>query len=150
MNDFEAPFPQANNFEKVLMVINIDDPEKLKDYHYMTIYLDDISDRQVDYYISACIYLGLISRNKEFTDLGNKIRNKIGIEQEAEISRVIVSNEVFGDIYFQQKFLGTELERDDIIDIMKEKLEFNSKAMFERRASTIISWLRWIKSKEEK
>ncbi len=149
MNEFDAPFPQANNFDKVLMVINVEDPEKLKDYGYMTIYLEDVSERQVDYYISACTYLGLITQNKEFTELGKRIRSKVGVEQAAEISRVIVSDEVFGDIYFQQKFLGTELERGDVIEIMKENVSFNSEAMYERRASTIISWLRWIKTQEE-
>jgi len=148
-NEFGAPFPQANDFEKVMMVINVESAEKLKDYKYMSVYLEDISERQVDYYITACTYLGLITKNKEFSELGKKLREKVGIEQMAEVSRIIVSDEVFGYIYFQQKFLGTELEREEIIEIMKERVSFNSDAMYERRASTIISWLRWIREKEE-
>ena len=149
MNEFDAPFPQANNFDKVLMVLNVEKPEKLKDYGFMTVYLEDITDRQVDYYISACTYLGLINKQKEFTDLGNRVRNKVGIEQASEIARILVSDEIIGYIYFQQKFLGTELDKDDIIEIMKEMIVFNSEAMYERRASTIISWLRWINKQEE-
>lgn len=148
-NENGAPFPQANDFEKVMMVINVESPDKLKDYGYMSLYLEDISDRQVDYYITACSYLGLITQNKEFSKLGERVRKKVGIEQMAELSRIVVSDEVFGYVYFQQKFLGTELEKSEVIEIMKERVSLNSEAMYERRASTIISWLRWIKSKEE-
>lgn len=148
-NDYDAPFPQANDFEKVMMVINVDKPEKLKDYNYMSVYLEDISDRQVDYYITACTYLGLINKNKEFSKLGESLRSKVGIEQMAELSRIICSDEVFGYVYFKQKFIGAELDKEEIIEIMKERVSFNSEAMYVRRASTIMSWIRWIKEKEE-
>lgn len=148
-NDFDAPFPQANDFEKVMKVVNVEQPEKLKDYGYMSLYLEDISDRQVGYYITACVYLGLITKNKEFTKLGERLRTMVGIEQMAELSRIICSDDVFGYVYFQQKFIGTELDKEEIIEIMKERVAFNSEAMYVRRASTIMSWLRWIKEREE-
>ncbi len=148
-NEFNAPFPQANDFDKVLKIVNVELPEKLKDYGYMSVYLDDVSDRQVDYYISACIYLGIINKNKEFSRLGERLRNEVGIEQMAEIARIICSDEVFGYVYFKQKFIGTEFDKEEIIEIMKERIEFQSEAMYERRASTIMSWLRWIKEREE-
>lgn len=145
----DAPFPQANDFEKVLLVLNVSEPEKLKDYEYMCVYLNDVSERQVDYYISACVYLGLISKDKTFTPVGNRLREQIGLEQIASLAQIVVSDESFGIVYFQQKMLGIELDNSDIVDIMKEYIDFESEAMYIRRASTISSWIKWIVQHED-
>ena len=148
-NIFNAPFPQANDFEKIKKIINIPDSKKLRDYAYMRVYLNYISDRQVDYYISACVYLALVDKSKVFTELGEALRNLKGVSQEAELSRIVVSDEVFGLIYFLQKFKGKQLDSDEIIEIMHSKMVFKSEAMYVRRASTIVSWLRWIDIREK-
>lgn len=148
-NIFNAPFPQANDFEKIIKIINIPDSTKLKDYAYMRMYLNNISDRQVDYYISACVYLSLVDKSKSFTELGKKLRDLSGVSQEVELSRIVVSDEVFGLIYFLQKFKGTQLDSNEIIEIMHSKMEFKSEAMYIRRSSTIVSWLRWIDMREK-
>ena len=144
-----VPFPQANDFEKIIAIINVDDDTKLKDYSGMGVYLGDISSRQVDYYISACVYLNIINKDKEFTEIGQRLRNLYGIEQKAELARVIVSDEIFGSVYFRQKMLGVKLEREDIIEIMKQYVVFDSEPMYARRASTVISWIKWILNNEE-
>lgn len=142
----EKPFPQANDFEKVKKVLNADEI-KLKDYGAMSILLGDITERQVDYYISACEYLGLID-NKTFTESAVRIRNLIGIYQDVELSKIIVSDEVFGTVYFMQKMVGSELELEEVVDIMKDNVSLSSEAMYLRRASTVLSWIKWINSKE--
>ena len=144
-----VPFPQANDFEKIIAIVNVDDDTKLKDYSGMGVYLGDISSRQVDYYISACVYLNIINKDKEFTEIGQRLRNLYGIEQKAELARVIVSDEIFGSVYFRQKMLGVKLEREDIIEIMKQYVVFDSEPMYARRASTVISWSKWILNNEE-
>lgn len=144
-----VPFPQANDFGKIIAIVNVDDDTKLKDYSGMGVYLGDISSRQVDYYISACVYLNIINKDKEFTEIGQRLRNLYGIEQKAELARVIVSDEIFGSVYFRQKMLGVKLEREDIIEIMKQYVVFDSEPMYARRASTVISWIKWILNNEE-
>lgn len=139
-----APFPQANDFQKVISIINIDDDEKLKDYSSMCVYLGDITPRQVDYYISACIYLGLLDERKVFTELGQHLHVMGATAQIAELARYIISDEIFGTVYFRQKVLGFELGNEDVVDIMKEHIVFESEAMYKRRASTVMSWVRWI------
>ena len=42
--------------------------------------------------------------------------------------------------------LGFELENEDVVDIMKEHVSFESEAMYKRRASTVMSWVRWIEN----
>ena len=139
-----APFPQANDFQKVISIINIDDDEKLKDYGYMCIYLGEISPRQVDYYISACIYIGLLDEHKAFTELGQRLHQMGTTDKMAELARYIISDEIFGTVYFRQKLLGFDLETEDVVDIMKEYIVFESEAMYKRRASTVLSWVRWL------
>ena len=144
-----VPFPQANDFEKIIAIVNVEDDTKLKNYSGMGGYLGDISSRQVDYYISACVYLNIINKDKEFTEIGQRLRSLYGIEQKAELARVIVSDEVFGSVYFRQKMLGVKLEREDVIEIMKQHVTFECEPMYVRRASTVISWIKWINNNEE-
>ena len=110
----------------------------------MCVYLGDITPRQVDYYISACIYLGLLDERKVFTELGQHLHVMGATAQIAELARYIISDEIFGTVYFRQKVLGFELGNEDVVDIMKEHIVFESEAMYKRRASTVMSWVRWI------
>lgn len=144
-----APFPQADDFEKVIAIINIDNESRLKDYDSMCVYLGDVSDRQVGYYTSACMYLNILNKEKEFTEIGKRLRKLRGIEQKAEIARIIVQDDVFGSVYFLQKMSGLKLERAEVVDIMKKYVQFDSEPMYQRRASTIMSWVKWILSNEE-
>lgn len=144
-----VPFPQANDFEKIIAIVNIEDSAKLKDSNAIGVYLGDISSRQVGYYVSACIYLNIINKEKEFTEIGQRLRSMYGIEQKAEFARIIVSDDIFGSVYFRQKMLGIKLGREDVIDIMKQHLTFECEPMYVRRASTVISWVKWISNNEE-
>ena len=149
MNTHLAPFPQANDINKVIKIINIEHEDNLKDYGYMCMYLGDITSRQVDYYISACTYLNLINPNKEFTSLGGELRELTGLEQSVRLAQIIVSDVVFGEVYFMQKFLGIEMSVEDVAERMKKHVTFDSEAMYLRRASTVCSWLRWIAKEEQ-
>lgn len=149
--DRDVPFPQANDFDKVIRILNIDQEEKLGDKQYLSIQLDMITDRQVQYYISACAYLGLINGKKEFTEIAHELRMLNSSEQTVELARLIVSDKVFGKAYFSQKLYNVKLSTEDIIEIMKENnVSFESDAMYKRRAQTVTSWLCWIEESFEK
>lgn len=140
-----VPFPQANDFDKVVRILNIEQEEKLGDKQYISVQLDMLSDRQVQYYISACTYLGLINSNKKFTQIANEIRLLNSSEQTVELARLIVSDKVFGKAYFMQKLLKVKLSTEDVVELMKENgVLFDSEAMYLRRAQTVTSWLAWI------
>ena len=147
----EIPFPQANDFEKVVRILNIDQENKLNEKKYMSAVLDMISERQVQYYISACMYLGLINDNKRFTEIANELRLLNSSEQTVELARLVVSDKIFGKAYFTQKLYKIKLSTDDIIEIMKEAgVNFESEEMYKRRAQTVSSWLTWIDTIFEK
>ena len=140
----EFPFPQADDFSKIVLLVNVDDEDKLKDKNKLGKYLGDIVDRQVAYYLSACQYLGIVDKNKEFTNLGKKIREYDAMRQLVELAKIIVKDDIIGTVYFYQQMLGIELDKSDVIDIMKEYIEFGSEAMYIRRAQTVTKWIEWI------
>jgi len=137
-----APFPQANDFNKVLQLINIEDPEYLKDNSFLSIYLGEITERQVSYYLSACDFLGLLEK-REFTKEGLNIRSLSNKKQIAHLAQILFSDVVFGTIYFTEKLYSMKLDINDVIDIVKEYVELNSEEMYKRRTQTVIAWVDW-------
>jgi hypothetical protein len=138
------PFPQADDFQKVLKIINIANPDDLKQKKSMQIILGDITERQVQYYLNAVMFLGVIDLNKNFTELGIKIRKMNKFEQKIVLSQQIVSNKVFGEVYFSEKVLDIKFSKDEIVGVMKKYLKFQSEEIYYRRAQTILKWLEWV------
>lgn len=142
--DNKFPFPQADDINKVMIILNVADVNSLKDKEKLKISLSDISDRQIQYYLSACMYLGLVDENKMLTPMAVHIRGLNRSEQEIALAQSIVSNNIFGYIYFLEKRLGAKLAREDIIDILKHHISFESDEMYKRRSQTIIKWVKWL------
>lgn len=137
-----APFPQANDFNKVLQLLNIEEPENLKDSNYLAIYLGEITERQVSYYLSACDFLGLIDK-REFTKVGLIIRCLSKKKQIAQLAQIIFSDTVFGTIYFTEKLYSMKLDFKDVLEIVKDNVELNSEEMYKRRTQTVVAWVEW-------
>lgn len=140
------PFPQADDFSKILKIININNPLDIKNNGIMKIILGGISDRQVQYYVTAVIFLGILDPHKNLTNLGSEIRALNEYNQKILICRLIVSNPIFGEVYFSEKILGCTLNREDIVCIMKKYLTYTSEEVYIRRAQTVIKWIEWINS----
>lgn len=146
--DKTIPFPQADDMAKIKKVLSVGEESFLKDVKRMQILLGDITDRQVQYYLSAAAFLGILNSDKTFTDYGRRLRNLNECEQDISLCQKIVSDEVFGEVYFSELILGITLDRDEVIAIMKKKLCFNSEEIYRRRAQTVIKWIEWIHSKD--
>ena len=50
----KIPFPQANDFNKIYLLLNIEDERKLKDKNFLMNYVNLGTERQIAYYLSAC------------------------------------------------------------------------------------------------
>ena len=145
MNDKKIPFPQADDFEKIIEILNVEDEEKLNNKMYLSKLLGNIHERQVAYYMSAAMYIGVVDTDKKFTEYAKSLRKMSGPVQIAELALRVVSNPIFGRVFFLEKILDTELDLDDIIEIMKENnIYFESEAMYKRRAQTVLGWIKWI------
>lgn len=93
------PFPQANDFEKVISVLSSEEDE-LDNYAIMSKTLGDLENRQVDYYISAAKYLGLIDDSKKFTEDGRKIRMMFPVQRSIALAGLILKDDIFSRVYF--------------------------------------------------
>ena len=149
MNHSE-PFPQANNLEKVISLLNVDKEENLAVNAVLEPLLGVSNSRQVCYYLSAGRYIGFIGEGRTFSELGHKLRSMCPTEQKAEIARIIVADPVFGTVYFRQKMLGFIFDHDDITSIMKAcGVIMETEKMYIRRGSTISSWIKAIYEMEQ-
>lgn len=146
----QIPFPQADDMSKIFKIINIDNSDDLKNTASMQIVLGDISSRQVQYYLDAAAFLSIIDEKKEFTSFGINLRKLNTYEQKILVAQKIVSNDVFGEVYFSELILGVKLEKEEIVSLMKNKVKFNSNEIYNRRAQTVLKWVEWINLNDER
>ncbi|REC50441.1 transcriptional regulator [Chryseobacterium piscium] len=150
----EIPFPQANNFERVINLC-----ELLKQKEFITkeeiTSNYDFDARQTDYYINAGKYLGVLQIGRDpgtnqigcfLTNKGKQIFNINIVDRQKEFVKIIVAHSAFKktlELYFE---LGEMPSKNEIIDIMKSSNLYNidSDSTYFRRASTIIGWINWI------
>lgn len=105
------------------------------------IILDVSSDRQVRYYYSSLIYIGLVKSNKQLNDETLAVKNDISKLKKLVIQKLL-EKDLFKKLY--EEFKNKELCNDLIIDEVKK---INSKLNMDtikRRASTIKAWIEWI------
>lgn len=146
------PFPQANSFERVINLC-----ELLLDNSQTKNYITDnymFDKRQTDYYTRACMYLGLVQKEKNMdnkvifslTELGKSILSKKYKQRQLMLVSQILSHEVFNNILRQYFLDGVMPDDQSIVNNMKKCKLYNIKedSTYIRRASTIKGWLEWI------
>ena len=140
-----APFPQADDFNKIVLIVNIPIEKQLSNLHFLLQYLPEIStQRQVDYYLSAARYLNLIDEDKKFTTIGLKIRNLEREEQITELIKLILSDGLFLEIYTKSLTEGRVLTAKEIEPYVASKFPEYVQATQYRRSLTVCSWIGWI------
>lgn len=141
-NEIKVPFPQANDFSKILRIIKIENEIFLRDNSYLAKKLD-VSQRQINYYLAACSFLEIIS-NREFTNYGIELRNK-GYDQLITcVSTKIISLPVFGDVFFTRFYYNTILSNEEIAELLIINYGIDNYNVAKRRASTVRNWINWI------
>ena len=147
----QVPFPQANNFKRV---INLCELLNLNDLS-----LDDITaeysfdGRQSQYYSAAGMYLGLIEKHKKdkkiflrLTALGKSLLKMKYKERQLKLVELILSHEAFNKT-FRATIDESEIpDKDGIVRIMKDAALYKVKEekTYVRRSSTIMAWVNWI------
>ncbi len=147
----EAPFPQANSFERVINLC-----ELLNQKHRLT--KEDVTQsydfdrRQADYYLNAGKYLGLFDRKREgdlssfhLTDEGRNLFKISIFDRQIKLVKLILSFRAFHNtlkIYFKN---GIMPEKVEIVQIMRNaNLRHITESTYARRSSTVLSWVNWI------
>ena len=142
----KLPFPQANDFNKILKIIEIDDEDKLMDTSFLMDYLELGSQRQISYYVSAAEFLGIIDRDRKFTDFGDELRSSIYESRVLKLCQRIISLPVFGEIFFMQYLYKEAVDTNYISQMISDIYGIDNVEVCNRRASTVKKWLSWIDS----
>ena len=153
LNEPEIPFPQANDFERV---INLCELLAISEQTALEITENYAFDsRQTNYYTDAGRYLGLIDKARKessgdvyffLTDDGKNILKQKYKQRQLLFAIKILSHKIFNDIlnkYFNDGIMPSD---DFIVEKMKEANLYNitQDSTYKRRASTIKRWVEWI------
>lgn len=144
-------YPQADTFTRVINLLELLMVEDLeRDYLTQTL---DVHNRQTNYYTSAGMYLGLITKYTEggfvyytLTQKGRDIMSKRPKEKYLSIVKCILQNVSFHRAFGKVLELGVIPGLDVIVEIMETSNIYNvdSHNTYERRALTVRKWLEWI------
>lgn len=150
--ELEIPFPQADSFDRVINICELLNEYGLLTRDFITLNYD-FDVRQTNYYTDAGRYLGLIDKkiiNREvnyyLTDLGKSIFTSNINDRQIKFIELILSHRVF-NLVMKSYFENLEQpNRDKIVELMKTADLYNitSDSTFERRSSTISSWINWV------
>lgn len=144
-------FPQADNIEIIYSLTDYIDDEVTYDEiaQIFNIMGSNIVDRQVSYYITAAIYIDLLTeignRKYKMTLLGKSLKLKDSKDRKLSFMLAVLTKPVFYETF--NLYIETDRipNRAEIVNIMKEEIpELLSESTFSRRASTVRSWLSWI------
>jgi len=138
----KIPFPQANDLEKVIVIVRTDE-SMLKDNGYLMNLLG-ITQRQINYYLSACSFLGILDSKRHFTDYGRSLSNKGNDGLIIALSEKIISKPVFCEVFFNKLFNGEYLSIEEISQMITINYELDNVEVADRRASTVKKWVSWI------
>lgn len=147
-----VPFPQADNFERVIDLLEFvaEGPRTAEDI--ATEY--EFVPRQSDYYFSALRFLGLGelrvnadgSRVRQVTTKGLKISQLPYAEKRLELARILLSVPTIHTVFDAFLRRGAFVNIDEVERIVG--LESNrdgiSGATVRRRAQTVLAWTKWL------
>lgn len=145
--------PQANSLDtiiKVFMFAGIKENFTKEDIARFC----DFDVRQADYYLGACIYLGLFDENLNLTSLGSDIINNDRSHCKERVYEQILSDELAGR-FFARLALSSSDDIDEVKRYAKKltsTLYDYSDAVIKRRSEAMVGWceeiLMYIKNKK--
>ncbi|CEE01692.1 hypothetical protein BT1A1_1869 [Caldibacillus thermoamylovorans] len=158
----KIPFPQANSFSRVIDFLSIlvdNDGSIDKEKLVSTTTFNVVVSRQIDYYTTAAIYLGLAQRertngntNYSLTKKGQLIMQLPYKQKYLGFVSSILQHRIFKRVlYAQLNNAGIPINKDEIVKMMKEENlhGIDSETTYVRRASSIQAWVDWILSLQE-
>ena len=140
----EVPFPQANNFERVVNLLELMALQPLSKAEITQRY--DFDPRQADYYANAARYLGLaepVEDTWEPTEHGRRVTEQPQRDaRNAALIRALAARRVFREVLELSLARGAVASTAEICAAM-DGLGL-SLATSRRRASTVARWTQWV------
>lgn len=148
----QIPFPQADNFERVIDLLFLLNNQNLTLEEITNNY--DFDKRQASYYSSALMYLGLVSKKIEngltvytLSQLGENVMRTSNTERNLVIIKKIIEHAIFNCLLYSYIKNQEIPHKESIIEVMKNNELFNvdkNSSTLIRRAQTVQSWINWI------
>ncbi|MCI8814816.1 MAG: transcriptional regulator [Lachnospiraceae bacterium] len=148
----EAPFPQANSFERVINICELLNTRDLSREQVTEEYAFDI--RQTNYYTDAARYLGLLERHYEearkpmysLSDLGRRIMKLNYKQRQLALCALILRHLAFRETFEFRMKTGVMPDAATIVGIMHRSSlsKMGSESTYFRRSSTISGWVNWM------
>lgn len=146
----EIPFPQANDFNKVIGVCeSLRNTKDIDKFAISNKY--GMHERQGDYYLNAARYLRLVIKEKNKYIVSEEVK-KI-FTYSAEQKQLFFVERIFEHKIFRETYLkflenGRKIDTQTIVNIMKMNYchNINKEDTYYRRAETIRAWILWILS----
>lgn len=148
----KVPFPQADDFERVIDITEFVASEPRS--------VDDIASnyefhpRQADYYFSAARYLGLGevvqgsdgTKYRQVTKLGQQIISLPYAMKRKALAELVLQIPAVREIYLLKIDHGVLADMKEAERIVAENTEFEgiSGSTIHRRSQTVMSWVRWL------
>ena len=144
---YNTPTPQANNINTVIDLTNFIAKNQLVDKLKITSFLG-LNPRQTDYYINACRYLDLVTKNGShfiLTSIGERVANTVEYKlRNIVMSKQILKTPLFNEILRNFKENGHFNHEYVKERIMQHDDNINSAVTAHRRKSTILNWSNWV------
>jgi len=147
----KMPFPQADSFERVINICELLSEHELSRNDITEQYA--FNERQTRYYTDAARYLGLLEEREDeetsiytLSEEGRRIMNLNFKQRQLAYCNCILSHKVFAEILYKYFETGNMPSTEKVIQIMRHSNlhRIKSDTTFDRRSSTIRSWLNWI------
>jgi hypothetical protein len=151
MESDNIPFPQADNFERVVDLLSLLVEKDLTKDEITENYQFDV--RQTNYYTDAGRYIGLISKYKDsiskeiiyfLTDEGKSILRRRHKRKCLELTKKILEHRVFNEVFSLAANTGEIPGKNEVCKVMQESNLGINDTTIARRATTVRKWLEWI------
>ncbi|MCX0360978.1 transcriptional regulator [Clostridium perfringens] len=151
LDEPKIPFPQANNFNRVINLCELLYKNEMTKEEITVNY--DFDPRQTNYYTDAGRYLGLINKKREkegvkffLTAEGKKLFSLKYRERQLKYVELIFKHKAFRKCFDECLVYGEIPNKREVVQIMEESELYKIESLntYERRASTVTGWVNWI------
>lgn len=148
----DVPFPQADNFDRVIDLLSLLVERDLTRDEITENYQFDV--RQTNYYTDAGRYIGLVNKYKKsitfcLTDEGKNILSKHHKNKYLAFIKRILEHEIFYKSFELSIKKGETPSQEEVCKVMSECGLTLSSTTIERRSQTVRKWIDWIWSQIE-
>lgn len=150
MNFSNVPFIQADTFERIISLL-----EQLHENSMTTEEVADLMqfrERQSDYYFNAGKYLGLFEKVKDYntgsmvmklTKLGEEVFNLNYKDRQLKLVNLILEHKIFHELFIKV-YKTRKLPPKELIEQKMRLYNVCNEPQINRRAGSVLSWLKWI------